>query len=248
MSTTATEIRAAASAWIAAKDSANWDATQQAALDSWLAQSDAHIVAFLRAEAAWQRADKLVVLRPTRVRRMAETLKDALPTLFRAGAAAAVIAVIGFAATDYFTAPRGQSYSTAIGVRETITLVDGSQIALNTDTALRLDLSGKQRKVWLEKGEAFFNVTHNAQRPFRVFAGNHTVTDLGTKFSIRREPARFEVAVMEGKVAYDTATKPNEKPIDMTPGDVLIATARGLTLTRKPARALANRSAGNAAC
>ncbi|HTO42082.1 MAG TPA: FecR domain-containing protein [Rhizomicrobium sp.] len=237
--TRAAEIRAAASLWVARKDGTNWDAETQSAFDSWLAQSDAHMVAYLRADAAWKRADKLIVLRPTRARRIAETLKDALPVIRRVAVAGVVLAVIGFATVDYLNTPPGKLYTTPVGGRETITLVDGSQIALNTDTALRLDLSGKDRKVWLDKGEAYFHVTHNAQRPFRVYAGERTVTDLGTKFSVRREPARFEVAVMEGKVAFDAGKAANRKPIDMTPGDVLVATATTLSLTRKPPRALA---------
>lgn len=235
----AAEIRAAASLWVARKDSANWDAQTQSAFDAWLGQSDAHMVAFLRADAAWRRADKLIVLRPTRARRIAETLKDALPIIRQVAAAIVVLALIGYATADYLTTPPGKLYTTPIGGRETITLVDGSQIALNTDTALRLDLSGKDRRVWLEKGEAYFHVTHNAHRPFRVYAGERTVTDLGTKFSVRREPARFEVAVMEGKVAYDAGKAANRKPIDMVPGDVLVAAGTKVSLTRKPARALA---------
>ena len=144
-------------------------------------------VAFLRAQAAWGRADKLVALRTAKTSRIAETLKDVLPTALRAVAAAAVIAVVGVAARGYLTTTNEKTYTTPVGGRETITLVDGSQIALNTDTVLRMDLSGRERRVWLDRGEAYFHVTHNAQRPFRVFAGNRTVTDLGTRFSVRRD-------------------------------------------------------------
>ncbi len=234
----AKEVRGQAAEWISRRDGDGWNEAAQAELDAWLAQSEAHVVAFLRAEAAWSRADKLVALKPQASRRFAEMAKDVLPTALRAVAAAAVIAVVGVAANTYLTTSNEKTYTTPVGGRETITLVDGSQIALNTDTTLRMDLSGRERKVWLDKGEAYFHVTHNAQRPFRVFAGNRTVTDLGTRFSVRRDSERFEVAVMEGKVAFDPG-KEQEKPIALLPGDVVVATATKVSLTKKPSRALA---------
>jgi len=233
---TAQQVREDAANWISRRDGDSWNEAAQTDLDAWLAQSPAHVVAFLRAEAAWGRADKLVALKPQASRRFAETIKDALPNTLRAVAAAAVIAVIGVAANNYFTTTSEKTYSTPVGGRETITLVDGSQIALNTDTTLRMDLSGRERKVWLDKGEAYFHVTHNAARPFRVFADNRTVTDIGTRFTVRRDSERFEVAVMEGKVSFDSG---KEKSIALLPGDVVVATATKVSVTKKPSRALA---------
>jgi transmembrane sensor len=236
---TAQQIREGAANWISRRDGDNWDEAAQSELDAWLAQSPAHMVAFLRAEAAWGRADRLVALKPQPGLRVSQTMKDAWPTALRAVAAAAVIAVVGIAARDYLSAPEGKAYTTPVGGRETITLVDGSQIALNTDTVLRMDLGGKDRKVWLDRGEAYFHVTHNAARPFRVFIGTRTVTDLGTRFSVRQDTGRLEVAVMEGKVSFDAGDKAQDKPISLLPGDVAIATATNVSVTRKPTRALA---------
>jgi transmembrane sensor len=71
---TAKEVRAQAAEWISRRDGEGWNEAAQAELDAWLAKSDAHVVAFLRAEAAWSRADKLVALKPQSSRRIAETL------------------------------------------------------------------------------------------------------------------------------------------------------------------------------
>jgi transmembrane sensor len=237
--TSAQQIREQAANWISRRDGTVWSEADQAELDAWLVASPAHVVAFLRAEAAWGRADRLVALKPQQGRRLSETLKDVLPNIVRAVAAMAVIAVVGFAARDYLSTTTEKTYTTPVGGRETITLVDGSQIALNTDTALRMDLSGKERKIWLDRGEAYFHVTHNAQRPFLVIAGNRKVTDLGTRFSVRRDTERFEVAVMEGKVAFDAGAQAREKPIDLLPGDVAVAIATRISVTKKPSRALA---------
>ncbi len=236
---TALEIREDAANWISRRDGTAWGQADQSELDAWLASAPEHMVAFLRAEAAWGRADKLAALRAPKTNRVAETIRDVWPNALRAVAAAAVIAMVGMAARDYLATASEKTYTTPVGGRETITLVDGSQIALNTDTVLRMDLSGRERRVWLDKGEAYFHVTHNAARPFRVFAGNRTVTDLGTRFSVRSEPERFEVAVMEGKVAFDANTKAQGKIIALLPGDVAVATATRISVTKRPSRALA---------
>ncbi len=238
-SQSARDIREIAASWISRRDSAMWSEADQISLDTWLAQSHAHVVAYLRAEAAWGRADKLVALRPSQGKAARDAMKSILPIALRAVAASVVIVAVGLAVTSYFKEPTAKIYATPVGGRETITLVDGTQIALNTDTVLRLDLSGKERKVWLDKGEVYFQVTHNAARPFLVVSGNRRVTDLGTRFSVRQDAERFEVAVMEGKVAFDAGQKTQTNPIALMPGDVAVATATNVSVTKRPQRALA---------
>ena len=101
-------------------------------------------------------------------------------------------------AAYYLTQPRDRIFTTPVGGHETITFADGSKIELNTDTVLRARMTTAQRTVWLEKGEAYFQVKHDAAHPFVVMAGDHRVTDLGTKFLVRRDPGRLEVALLRG--------------------------------------------------
>ncbi len=56
--------------------------------------------------------------------------------------------------------------------------------------------------MWLE-GEGYFEVTHDARRPFRVHAGDALTEDLGTRFVVRAYPelAAVDVAVAEGVVS-----------------------------------------------
>ena len=87
------------------------------------------------------------------------------------GIGTVVIAIAMIAATadlTFFASPREKTYSTGIGVRETIALPDGSQIELNTDTSVRLAEDGLHRHVTLDRGEAFFQVKHDATHPFVV--------------------------------------------------------------------------------
>lgn len=91
-------------------------------------------------------------------------------------------------------------HRTERGQRELVTLADGTRLTLNTATQLRSAVTPQARQVWLERGEAFFDVAHDAKRPFVIHAGHQTVTVLGTKFSLYREGDKLRVAVLEGRV------------------------------------------------
>jgi transmembrane sensor len=94
--------------------------------------------------------------------------------------------------------------STPNGRRETVTLGDGSRVVLNAGSRLRYaaDVARGSRDVYLD-GEAYFNVTHDAARPFRVHARGGVAHDLGTRFTVRAyaELSRVEVVVAEGRVS-----------------------------------------------
>ncbi|HUQ80141.1 MAG TPA: FecR domain-containing protein [Gemmatimonadaceae bacterium] len=90
------------------------------------------------------------------------------------------------------------------GTRQTITLGDGSRVTLNAGSRLRwaADYGVRVRDVHLD-GEAYFAVTHDATRPFRVHARGTVAHDLGTRFTVRAydELAAVEVVVAEGAVS-----------------------------------------------
>jgi transmembrane sensor len=100
-------------------------------------------------------------------------------------------------------------YHTGIGGFERVVLADGSVIELNTNTEIRVSFSTKRREVSLVTGEASFNVTHDAGRPFVVVAGDAAVRSLGTQFNVRQQGEVVDVIVTEGRVAVgqiDVAT------------------------------------------
>ena len=61
--------------------------------------------------------------------------------------------------------------------------------------------AGKTRDVAWE-GEAYFEVAHNSEQPFRVLAGDQTVEALGTSFNVRASAREqiVRVALVEGSV------------------------------------------------
>lgn len=93
-----------------------------------------------------------------------------------------------------------ESHATAKGAHENLVLADGSRIELNSDSELRVHFNRWRRRVELTRGEAFFNVAHDAERPFEVRASNGTIRDVGTAFDVYLAPERVQVAVQEGEV------------------------------------------------
>jgi len=95
-------------------------------------------------------------------------------------------------------------YATAIGQQKTISLADGSELQLNTNSQIRLDYSGDYRDIHLLQGEAHFIVAKDKSRPFRVLAGNGLVQAIGTAFTVYLNNNDVEVTITEGVVGLQS--------------------------------------------
>lgn len=237
MSENGESIRAEAAEWLARRDRGPWNAEDQIALDHWLGQSLANSTAFWRLEAAWNRADRIRAARGAGGNRLMQAMSGRFtPMLFRAAAAALVVGIVGTSAF-YAMQPKERSYETTVGGHETLTLGDGTKVELNTDTRVRV--SQDRRKVWLDRGEAYFDVVHDAAHPFTVMVGDHRVTDLGTKFLVRQNANHVEVSLFEGSAQLDTTGDWSKKhATTLLPGDVAIATANSISVMKKPEKVL----------
>ncbi|HVT25216.1 MAG TPA: FecR domain-containing protein [Rhizomicrobium sp.] len=235
----AVEAEAQAAAWLERRDRADWTSELQAQLETWLVESPAHRLAYLRLYAAWNYADRLVVMRRPRLSRLVSSSRKIGPATFKIAAACTVVAAIGVAGVSYSKKPQTQAFETPVGGHETLKLADGSRIELNTNTKVRVALSAGQRKVWLDKGEAYFEIQHNEARPFTVITGNHRITDLGTKFAVRANGDSLRVALLEGRAKVDTDSVWSQpQSVILTPGDVVVATRSSLSMERHPSHLL----------
>lgn len=205
-----------AAQWIVAREEPGWDEADQAHLDAWLAESDMHRVAFIRLEHSWREADRIGSLGPSMT---PESLREQPQERFdgRArqwwvpiAAAASLVAAVGIGWYEFAPSRPGAEqqvastrYDTKVGGHETVQLTDGSKVELNTASVVRTAVSQNGREVWLDQGEAYFEVAHDKNRPFVIHAGNRQVTVLGTKFSVRRDGDRVSVFVREGRVRVD---------------------------------------------
>ena len=95
------------------------------------------------------------------------------------------------------------TYSTEPTEQRVIRLADGTRVHLNVGSRVRVQFRGAERRIFLSRGEAFFDVAHDASRPFVVDAGGADVRALGTKFDVRRDDDRVQVTLVEGVVRVD---------------------------------------------
>jgi transmembrane sensor len=131
--------------------------------------------------------------------------------------AAALILVVGGVTTWKMTRGADAGSVTApLGQDVTATLPDGSTMRLSAGSTARWPsgFGKKSRDVMLD-GEGYFDVVHDASRPFRVRARGGIAEDIGTRFVVRAWPEQsaVEVAVEEGAVSLSdtsssTATAP----------------------------------------
>ena len=96
---------------------------------------------------------------------------------------------------------------TVMGEKVILTLLDGTKITLNADSKLRYPVCfGEESREVSLQGEAYFEVTHNADKPFIVHTGNISTTDLGTKFDVKAFPndTNITISLDDGKVKVST--------------------------------------------
>lgn len=95
-------------------------------------------------------------------------------------------------------------YATAIGEQRNFKLQDGSVVFLNTDTRLHVQYRADSRDIYLDRGQALFQVQHDTLRPFRVHAASAVVQAVGTLFDVRLDANQMRVTVVEGKVRVES--------------------------------------------
>jgi transmembrane sensor len=211
------QIEAAAAAWFARRESGNWSSADQAQLDAWMDSSTAHRIAFIRLITAWERSGRLTALGagvppgsiPARGFRgfsngpgVRIVPRSRFPRRMHA-IAALLVAAIAAGVLWHVSTTRAVSYSTAIGAVITVPLSDGSKVTLNTDSQIHVALDSTERRIKLDHGEAYFEVSKDAARPFVVEIADKRVVAIGTKFSIRRNDSDIRVLVTEGRVRIE---------------------------------------------
>jgi len=122
-------------------------------------------------------------------------------------------------------------YATVEGEQRRLTLPDGSRILLAPRSELRVapDYGRPTRRVDL-RGEAWFEVEHDAERPFLVHAAGTITEDLGTEFLVRELPGGVgvEVALVTGSASLRREGEASSAAVTLEPND-LARLARGDT-------------------
>ena len=207
-----------ASAWFArmnADDVTDDDGTR---FEAWLHAHSCNAKAYAAVSATWQ---ELVETGPlVRAVYFGQVMNaaSASPAPRRRWAAAALAAGIGAivlgGAWNLYKQKEETRFQTAIGEQAAVAMPDGSSFDLNTNSRIWVDYSQRQRVIRLERGEAFFTVAHDTQRPFWVRAGDYWVRAVGTAFNVYLTPTGVEVTVSEGTVKVVNATANESLPSD----------------------------------
>jgi transmembrane sensor len=242
----------AAAALLAVRRSDGGSAHDEALLETWRQADEAHARAWAQTQAGWdafEDADDDELLAAMRRAAVQARPARAIPRQWLAAAAVVLVLLSGGLLGLLLNAPSrfapdapqiaraerpAQAYATAAGQRRTFDLADGSRITLDADSRVEVALNTARRNLTLRQGHAYFEVAHDATRPFVVRAGDRQVTALGTKFDVRVDPGHVRVVLVEGRVSV---AEPGSKasPVVLKPGEQLDAQAGG-----SPVVALAN--------
>ncbi len=201
---------AEAALWAARLEGGTLEAADRIALDAWLAAAPAHrallssycqFSADLELELPALVAAGRVTMPPPAAPRRRWSFNLLTPCTLAAAAVAIALTV------HFNRAPAApETFATAVAQRQSITLVDGTRVELNARTSLQIALTRSERRVRLASGEAFFQVSKDASRPFIVETPAGSVRVTGTTFNVLAEsPAALDVTVVEGSVAVRPA-------------------------------------------
>lgn len=120
------------------------------------------------------------------------------------GGLMALLAVLGFGAALYQSGlidRLSSDHWTSVGEIRAVRLADGTEATLDTDSAIALHFVAGERRVEVLRGQVFFNVVPDAERPFVVMVDGLSATALGTRYEVARSPRSGpEVVVEEGVV------------------------------------------------
>jgi transmembrane sensor len=197
---------------------------EQAWLEKWLAESADNQLYFNQMQRLWQKSElgKLTLPRPLDVEAALSRTKSKIQQPPQStspakrvslnyrwmGIAAAITILLG---AFWFFQQGAATQSTQLAATENTlrdTLSDGSRVALNQYSSLSAEFSKNGRRVKM-KGEAYFEVAPNPEKPFVIEVQQVLVTVVGTKFNIdnRSDPDWVIVSVEEGKVRVQSGTQ-----------------------------------------
>jgi transmembrane sensor len=185
----------------------------------WLSRHPENKQAFQRAFLAWNDLDLLsTILEPSTQYNQTSASKDILtrikssglelfrPMIVSLGIILSLVAgVISYKnlSMNYGiqTSNVEEEYSTAIGQQRLIALPDGSVMQMNTDSTVNVNYLDDSRRIYMPEGEVWFDVQHNPEKPFIVYAGLFMVRAVGTAFTVKiKEDGSLGVTVTDGRV------------------------------------------------
>lgn len=175
---------------------------ERAACRQWRQRSQDHA-------RAWERAERLLASLDSLPPALAMPALDRPVNAGRRAVLARVAAVLIAAPAGWLVWQSGggrADYRTATGERRMVALADGSQVTLNTGSAIDVRFDAVQRLLCLRDGEILVATAPDpaaAHRPFRVETAEGRLEALGTRFSVRQRSGFTALAVFDGAVRVE---------------------------------------------
>lgn len=200
-------IRAAAADWVARRD-AGLSEGEQLEYSAWLDLSTAHRMAVEGLDFAWKMLDRPLTTGSadavlSEIAQRARQRRQRRTSAFKVASLALLLGA-GFG----WQALRPRSDSASPGVASAVILLpsiqslpDGSLAELRDGAEIAVEFTETQRRVVLRRGEVYFKVAKNSDRPFVVAAEGVEVRAVGTAFTVDLGIGAVDVLVTEGKVA-----------------------------------------------
>ena len=205
-----------AAEWCIVMSAGDASRDDKARFAEWITRSPQHMREYAAIEALWEEAaafgaelrhdERVVSLFPRDYRFSGHSRAKRL--MHRFAPVAAVVAVLLFAVALWLTDraggllgdPPGIAYETMKGETRVISLADGSVMHLNTASAATVHYSADRRLIRLARGQGYFEVRKDPERPFVVLARGTEVEALGTAFDVEAFGSELAITVVEGKV------------------------------------------------
>jgi transmembrane sensor len=191
-----------AAEWFSRMSSDKKSEADEHEFDAWLAENPENARAYTEFQRFW--AELGAFSHAEEIEEATEqSLKLGKPRLVWFAGGAGLLAATAAAVTMFVAAPAeptATSYRTVAGQRSTINLADHSVIELGPNSQLVVRISDDERVAELVRGRAFFDVEHDANRPFLVRHEGREVRVLGTQFDVDTEGADLAVTLVQGSV------------------------------------------------
>lgn len=218
--------KAEAATWLARMHADDRSEADASAFRAWLDQRPEHARAFEAVTNLWDLTDGLRTEGVPQTRRVFVKRRTVLAAFGSMAAAGA-----GFAVWQQAYAG---VYETGIGEQKRITLSDGTEVFLDTDTRIRERYSASLREVDLERGRADFRVKPDRRRPFVIETGGPRILADRTMLDVRRDGERVSVVLLDGRAAVLAAAPASVPRLTLARGERAILTANAPARVDRP--------------
>jgi transmembrane sensor len=226
--------------WFSRIRSGETSAEERIAFDRWLEGSPLHAAAADRCSMLWSALGE--VRDDPQILELRENLRGSRSQPLRYAAGIASVGAVAMllliwphegrrpiVSPGIADKPLVTRFETGVGQVSKVALADGSTVILDTDSALKAEFDGSVRRIFLQRGRAFFRVAHE-QRPFSVTGRRLSVTATGTQFVVDLDDPSDVVSMVEGRVIAVPVGTPSAKSVALVAGRSLTASGRGWQL------------------